>query len=712
MDYLAHTAKSEKRNNLKYLLSGLLAILLTMGPTGATATLPTEQDYFADIPLVTSATRLQQQPEDSPATVTVIDSDMIEASGAVNIADLFRLVPGFQVGHVNGHDFSVTSHGLADEFPRRLLIQVDGRSLHTSFSSTIDWSNTPLEIEDIERIEIISGPNVASYGTNAFNGVVNITTRKPFQDSGTSYSVTAGTQATQRALFRHGGRNGGLEYRVSGSHLRNSGIDTVNDDTQVNKLSFSGNYQKSLRDQFDIQLGIANGVYGIGLPGDVFEPHRDRDSLTIYEYLRWTRALNGDDSLYVQFYHNHYKMDDDFSIGPLSQVVSDELGIPITPQEFEAIFGIPDQTITHGLDDIKTDRYDLEFQHTLRPDNNLRVVWGTGLRYDKIEGKHWFEGDHDEEDLTSRIFANAEQQLTDRLVLNAGANLEYNGIVGTEISPRVGLNFKLNPNNTLRLSAARASRTPSLLEARHFNAFRFVGGPPLVRRRAAIIDEAEKITSYELGYISRWPEQAVTLDVKLYREKISPVIESVQDKRDPTDDPYNIAAFVQITNNDVGTVTIDGIETRLAWRPHPTTFLSLQYAYARPRGIFIRRYLQTPGGQCQGPADANGFFAICEGFGRRTPKHSFSLLGSYQINPAWQISLAGYARSRFVWFGNGDKLPGYTRFDARLARSFRYGKADGKLALTVQNIGSDYLEFRDDNPFDRRFYLQFDLSFQ
>jgi iron complex outermembrane receptor protein len=673
-------------------------------------------DIFADIPLVSSATRLQQQPEDTPATVTVIDREMIQASGAVNIADLFRLVPGFQVGHVNGHDFSVTSHGLADEYPRRLLIQVDGRSLHTAYISTIYWSNIPLELEDIERIEIISGPNVATYGANAFNGVINIMTRRPFQDQGRYINLTGGSQETGRAMFRYGGRNGGLQYRISGSHTRNNGFDTVNDDTAVSKLSFSGNYQLNLRDQLDIQAGIADGTYGIGQPGDVFDPHRDRDSITHHEYLRWTRALNPTDSLYIQFYHNRHNMDDDFSIGPLLDVVNDLTGLGLDNTQFMTIFGVDgNQSIFYGIDDVDTHRYDLEWQHSLQPVDNLRLVWGGGIRYDTIKSQYKFAGDHDEEELTSRLFAGLESRLTDRLVLNAGANLEHNDIVGMDISPRLGLNFHLTPDHTLRIGAARAFRTPSLLEAHEYNVYTIMGGPPLVRRRSEGIRKAEEINSIELGYIGHWLDRALTLDVKLYKEKISPIIETVQDKRDPADDPYGLAEFVQIINNDIGEADIEGIEARLAYRPLPSTFISLQYAYARPKGIFTDSYRDDPSvaglGFCPGPPDAAGFYQICNSYSQRAPKHSTSLLGSYEINPRWQASLAVYTTSKFVWFGNGDRLPGYDRVDARIARKFRTENSSGEVAFIVQNIGEDYLEFRDDNPFDTRAYLQFGLSF-
>ncbi len=709
-------------------------VFLTMGEPSA-AELPTEVDVLAEIPMVSSAARLPQRPEDSPATVTVIDRDMIRMSGAINLADIFRLIPGFQVGHVTGNKFSVTSHGLADEISRRLLVLVDGRSLHTAFNSGVDWANTPLEIEDIERIEVISGPNVASYGANAFNGVVYITTRQPFQDQGTYIGMTGGSQDTGIGKFRYGGRTSNFDYRVSGSYREDDGFDDVNDDTEQARLSFRGIYQKDLRDQWDIQLGLARGDYGIGLPNDRFTPERTGERTSHHEYLRWTRTLNPTDSVYVQFYHNRYRMDDDFTIGPLSEVVSEELGVPISPEVFETIpwgfppnqFTLEDQTIRYGLDDIETDRYDLEFQHVLQPIDDFRMAWGAGLRYETIEGEYWLDGE--EEDLVLRLYANGEKRFTDRLVLNLGANLEDNNIVGTEISPRVAFNYHISDRHTLRLGAARAYRTPSLLENHWSSYFDFDGGPPLARHISYGLDDPEEITSYEIGYIAKWPEQALTLDMKLYRERIDPIINNVDDKRDLTLDPYDIASWVQIQNNDVGSIDIDGFEARLVYRPRQSAFLMLTYSYANPEGIFLDEYsvftqqeLDSGGLEfltfCPAapdiivvsPEEQREYYATCRTFSDRAPEHSYSLLAGYRFASGWESSVSVSGTSAFNWFGDGDNLPSHTRVDVRLAKQLKLGSSTAHVALIGQNLGGDYLEFRDDNVFETRAYLQFGLS--
>jgi iron complex outermembrane receptor protein len=675
------------------------------------AELPTEEDVLADIPLVSSVTRLAQRPEDTPASVTVIDREMIRASGAINLPDLFRLVPGFQVGHVSGNQFAVTSHGVANNFPRRLLVMIDGRSVYTPVFSSVDWINLPVEIEDIDRIEVIRGPNVTSYGANAFKGAVNIITRQPFQDQGTYLKGTGGSQDTGIGMFRYGGKAGDFEYRVSASYREDSGFDdpAISDDAEVGKLTFRGNYQLNPRDQLDMQLGTASGDYGVAEIDDPLDPARDREVTTSYGSLRWNRALSSAESFYVQFYYNYLDMEDTFQIGPLSGVFG------LTPEDFEAAFGQPDQTISHGFYNTHTERFDLEFQHTLQPRDDLRIAWGGSLRYDTIGGRYWFR--QDEDDLVKRLFINAEGQLTKRLVLNAGAMVEDGDIVDTQFSPRLGLNYHIIPNHTVRASVARAYRIPSLFEEHEFNAYRFNDGDLLLGFRFSNgLDDPEEVTSYELGYVGYWPQQALTLDVKLYREEVDDIIGVVKDRRDTEFDPFDLISpfgFSHfVTTADVGALDINGIELALTYRPGPATFLTLHYAYADPSGVFVSENTLDVGlvGACPQFPDAEGFTEKCKDFRDYVPTHTYGLLAGYAFDSGWEASLGVYGVSPMTWLGDGDALPGYTRVDGRIARNFKLGESKGDIALVMQNLGGDYEEFREDNVFETRAYVQLSLS--
>ncbi|MEQ1662721.1 MAG: TonB-dependent receptor plug domain-containing protein, partial [Thiobacillus sp.] len=154
----------------------------------------TEADFLDDLPVVLSASRLSQPVSDAPAAVSVIDQDMIRASGFRDIPDLLRLVPGFSVAYTRDNSWAVGYHGLADAFSRRFQVLVDGRSIYNPAFGSVNWSELPLVIDDIERIEVVRGPNAATYGANAFFAVINIITKHASQTPGVFASLQAGEQ--------------------------------------------------------------------------------------------------------------------------------------------------------------------------------------------------------------------------------------------------------------------------------------------------------------------------------------------------------------------------------------------------------------------------------------------------------------------------------------------------------------------------------------
>lgn len=85
--------------------------------------------FFDDIPIVLTASRLAQSPLDAPAAVTVIDREMIAASGFTEIHDLLRLVPGFLVAQWAGGSPTVANHGLGDAYNGRIKVMIDGRTV-------------------------------------------------------------------------------------------------------------------------------------------------------------------------------------------------------------------------------------------------------------------------------------------------------------------------------------------------------------------------------------------------------------------------------------------------------------------------------------------------------------------------------------------------------------------------------------------------------
>lgn len=143
-----------------------------------------ETDFLGELPVVLSASRMSQPVNDAPAAVTIIDRDMIQASGFRDIPDLLRLVPGFSVAYTRDNTWAVGYHGLADAYSRRFQVLVDGRSIYSPHFGAVHGGDLPVAIEDIERIEVVRGPNAAVYGSNAFLAVINVVTQSAAQAQG------------------------------------------------------------------------------------------------------------------------------------------------------------------------------------------------------------------------------------------------------------------------------------------------------------------------------------------------------------------------------------------------------------------------------------------------------------------------------------------------------------------------------------------------
>ena len=133
-------------------------LCLAIGGKLAPPSQAAEDTFFGDLPVVLSASRLMQPQDEAPGATTIIDRAMIRASGARDLAELLRLVPGFQVASRSGHTPLTTYHGLSDDAPRRMLVRVDGRSAYSPyFVSGIEWGKISVDIEDIDRIEVFRG---------------------------------------------------------------------------------------------------------------------------------------------------------------------------------------------------------------------------------------------------------------------------------------------------------------------------------------------------------------------------------------------------------------------------------------------------------------------------------------------------------------------------------------------------------------------------
>ena len=168
-----------------------------------------EDDYIGDVPKVLTVSRLSQSLADAPSAVTVIDRETIRAAGIVDLPEIFRLVPGFYVatnpGFVYNTNHVVSYHGISSAYAGSMQVMINNRSVYSPLFGGVNWSELPIAIADIERIEITRGPNAASYGANSFFGVINIITQNPSEQSGSSLMATHG-DGRNEAFYRYAGK--------------------------------------------------------------------------------------------------------------------------------------------------------------------------------------------------------------------------------------------------------------------------------------------------------------------------------------------------------------------------------------------------------------------------------------------------------------------------------------------------------------------------
>lgn len=631
---------------------------------------PTEQDYLQEFPIVLSASRLAQPISEAPSAMTVINRDMIMASGFRSIADLFRLVPGMYVGSVDGHTPIVAYHGATDQYSRRMQVLVDGRSVYLPPFSSVDWEDIPLHIADIERIEVIRGPAAASHGANSLQGVINIITRDAASVNGGNISVSKGDDGVSDVSAHLGNTGDDLDYRITLGYRADNGFDSValNDSNATRLANLRANYRPNSTDSLDLQLGHKEGVKGMGITGRVTDPFRDARASSDFQQLTWLHAQPQGDELRLHYYHVRRN--------------STDIGGMLKPAENTVV-----------------DRHEIELQHTTQLGASNRLVWGGGMRYDSVDSPV---------NLTipqtlhqSRLFAHDEWRMTQSALLNVGAMLENDGMGHRNTSPRVSLNYHLTPEHTLRAGASVAYRNPAIMEEKGLSP---VTPPPQWFMSMGGV-RPEKMLSKEIGYLGEFSETGLTVDVRAYSDRVSDIIfidplTLVNGGR-----PYSFRNLLSASYRGMeGTV-------KYRWRERSNLIFNYarQHASCSVTGTLTQplflNLLQT------------SYADVCT---LTVPLNSGSILLDQQIMHDVRFSAGYYYQEQMQVLDAQQTQPVQRRLDLRMAKTFGLPKkpGGGELALVLQNIfRDDYTEYsavpQTNNviTFNKRAYLTATFNF-
>lgn len=637
-----------------------------------------EEYFFSDLPIVFSATRLEQPVSETPVSMTIIDKEMIKASGAMRIADLMRLVPGMQVANYGGDEYFVTYHGRADLYSRSLQVLVDGRSIYNPVIGGVSWSDLPLALEDINRIEVIRGSNAAAYGSNSFSGVINIITEHPSEQQGTLIKTTLSDKHSRQTMARNAGTIGKLDYRLTLNYDEGEGLKTRYDDATNKWLSFRGDYQYNADNKLSFQTGYSRRTQQAGVLGSDWNIPRDTDSTSNFQQIKWTHTIDKDNEYSLHFFHNYKELDDSYvfqhpTIGPI------DLAIGFS---------------------YESDRYELEFQRLLKPASDLRLVWGAGLRHDSTLSPDTLNQDSAATRNQAHAFINAEWKPIDNLTMNLGTMLEkYEGFDNL-FSPRVSFNYSLKDNHIIRLSHSRAYRMPNVWEEQIDLKFHTLAGNiPIYQLHQTIsVPDPEKIDSIELGYLAAFKDIPLTMDVKVFREKISPVINYAWDNT-PNCSACLINDGAGNFNND-GEVEIHGFELQFDHQATAHTNIHAVYSRLHASGWQINDYDSS--GLPNNYIDVNAI----------VPGETFGILASHSFDNGIQVSSGFYHTGKIAWLDPGDTTDSYNKWDLRVGKTFKLPDATIDVAAIMHNItDDDYQEYYEINQAQREFYLQIGIKF-
>ena len=177
---------------------------------------------------VTSASKKEQKLSRVAAAIYVITQEDIRRSGATNIEDLLRIVPGVDVAEINGSTWAIGARGFNEQLSNKLLVLVDGRIVYTEAFGGVYWDTVDLPLEDIDRIEVIRGPGGSIWGANAVNGVISIFTKRAADTRNGFLEATGGNIIQGAGTAEYGDKIGKeTDFRVFAKYFNNGPIDDL-----------------------------------------------------------------------------------------------------------------------------------------------------------------------------------------------------------------------------------------------------------------------------------------------------------------------------------------------------------------------------------------------------------------------------------------------------------------------------------------------------
>ena len=454
---------------------GALSVLYAF-PAAAEVIVPQKSEDLSNLSIeelaniqVRSASKRDQPLSAVPASMYVIDHDQIVRSAALTIPEMLRLAPNLQVYQQSPSHWVVTARGLnglpdAQSFSNKLLVLIDGRTVYTPLFSGVYWDLPDLLPDDIDRIEVISGPGATLWGANAVNGVINIITRNAASTSRAFADVDAGTGEQVVGLRLGGAAGPNLNYRAYVRWLHEDaasvpGDGSANDSWHRLGGGFRVDWAPTKQDNVTFQ--------GDAFGGREDEPGNAHEDISGHDLMvRWNRSISAGAQLQAQAFYDRMERDDRPSGG-----------------------------------DFHVDTYDVDLQHSFGLGSRNQIVWGGGARIARyqINGTPGLYFDPANRSLfIADLFVQDTLSVSKAISLTGGLKVEHDPYVGVSLLPSVRLSVKATPSTLIWGAVSHAVRSPTPFDE------------DVQERVGSIIAlsgnrdfRTEKLTAYELGLKSQ-----------------------------------------------------------------------------------------------------------------------------------------------------------------------------------------------------------------
>lgn len=429
---------------------------------------------------VTSVSREAEPLSQAASAIQVITGEEIRRSGASSLPEALRLAANLEVAQVNAHDWAITARGFNgaplsnNSLADKLLVLIDGRSVYTPLFGGVFWDVQDLVLEDVDRIEVISGPGATLWGANAVNGVINVVTKKAKQTQGIYVAGAAGSFIQDQASLRWGGGSDSTFFfrvygqrRDIGSTELVSGADAP-DEWDITQGGFRVDYDASLASS----LTVSGDVY-LGHEGDPEAAVVEGENLLS----RWVRSFSPESDLTAQVYFDRTWRD-----------------LPIA----------------HFREELIT--VDADVQHRFRLGSRQTIVWGGGYRLMMDDVDNSVTASFDPEDRTMRLYGafvqDAVALVGESLKIIVGTKLGHNTFSGMELQPSARLSWSPRETHSAWAAVSRAVRSPSRFDTDIVTPN--LGGDPDF--------DSEEVVAYELGYRVR-PERRLLCSVAAFHNR-------------------------------------------------------------------------------------------------------------------------------------------------------------------------------------------------